>query len=549
MKNLTLIVMFFMMYSIASAQEPPPPVLGPGEHYTHLWSVSYDYQTNGSVRYLTQDPANRGGYCSILMAQHDSNGAVGVQRYVYYSYSDDNGATWTSDVLETSASWGFPDMSVRNGIPIISAHRFGTLTSVFQDALWGAFSFSQLPATPTNITPSWSHLSATSNGNVVVAASTNDGAALGGFYSTFNGSAWSPWSSLPLLGGPSGNYSVEAGANGVVGIFGTSYLGDGSLNWYKSTDNGVTFNSGAQIFNYVIDGGDTLFPSITGGFQAVFKGEEPHLVFTVYNISSAVFPNVNTAAYVKPKILHWSPSTGVTEVAGHFNIPRLADTITTALIAPVGQPSVSVGPDGKLTCSFTVLLNGNTQVVDDGEILNAGEIFVTTSLNNGVTWTSPVNITNTPGIEEKHSSLINKPAAEGDSAKIYYVRDLKAGGWVNVPAFGKAPVYGIFKSLPGQVGIKQINSQAVSYDLLQNYPNPFNPSTDIKFSIAKPNFTSLIIYDEVGREITLLVNEKLNAGNYEYSFSSENYGLSSGLYFYTLTSGDFKDTKRMLLIK
>ncbi len=67
-----LLLLVFFVTGLLLAQEPPRPILGPGEHYTHLWSVSYDYQTNGSVRYLVQDPADRRGWCAILMAQHDS---------------------------------------------------------------------------------------------------------------------------------------------------------------------------------------------------------------------------------------------------------------------------------------------------------------------------------------------------------------------------------------------------------------------------------------------------------------------------------------------
>lgn len=547
MKKFTILIFNLFLISSINAQEPPAPVLGAGEKWTNLYSQSYDYQTNGCVRYIIQDPANPNNLCTILMAQQDSNSALGVNRFIYYSYSEDNGATWTTDVLDNTGSWGFPDMSVSNGLTVIAAHRFNVLTNVFRDVIFGGFSFSVLSGQATNVIPSWPHLSGTSNGNVVIAASTNDGSSFGGYFSSYNGSVWSTWTSLPRIGGPSGNYSVESGTNGIVGIFGTDYAGNGAVYYYKSTDNGLTFDNGTQIFDYMLDGTDTLFASITGGLQAVYAGEEPHLVFAAYNISSNVFPNTNTLEYIKPKILHWSPSTGITQVAGKFNIPNMTDTITTALLVPVGQPSVSRTSDGKLICSYTTFLRGNTQVVDDGEVLNAGEIFANYSTNNGATWTTPVNLTNTPGIEEKHSSLINK--ATTDSIKIYYLRDMKAGGWVNNAAWGKAPVYGIFKKGPWTVGINQINTIAESYNLSQNYPNPFNPSTSIKFSLKKSGFTSLIIYNTLGKEITRLVNEDLNSGNYEYEFSADKFGLTSGAYFYRLTSGDFSEVKQMILLK
>jgi photosystem II stability/assembly factor-like uncharacterized protein len=84
--------------------------------------------------------------------------------------------------------------------------------------------------------------------------------------------------------------------------------------------------------------------------------------------------------------------------------------------------------------------------------------------------------------------------------------------------------------------------------LEQNYPNPFNPTTLIGLSIPKNNsFVKLTVYDFMGKEISTLVNEKLNAGKYNVDFNGEN--LSSGIYFYTLISDSYKETKRMVLIK
>jgi hypothetical protein len=86
-----------------------------------------------------------------------------------------------------------------------------------------------------------------------------------------------------------------------------------------------------------------------------------------------------------------------------------------------------------------------------------------------------------------------------------------------------------------------------SYSLSQNYPNPFNPITNVKFSILKAEQVKLIVYDIRGREVQTLVNERLQPGTYETTFDGSM--LPSGVYFYKLTSGDFSETKRMLMIK
>ncbi len=85
------------------------------------------------------------------------------------------------------------------------------------------------------------------------------------------------------------------------------------------------------------------------------------------------------------------------------------------------------------------------------------------------------------------------------------------------------------------------------YKLFQNYPNPFNPSTNIKYQIVNSSYILLTVYDLLGREISILVNQKQSAGTYEVNFNEGN--LSSGIYFYMLTSGNFKDVKKMLLVK
>ena len=81
----------------------------------------------------------------------------------------------------------------------------------------------------------------------------------------------------------------------------------------------------------------------------------------------------------------------------------------------------------------------------------------------------------------------------------------------------------------------------------QNYPNPFNPSTVIKWQMPESNFVSLKIYDVLGNEIADLVNEEKPAGSYGLEFDAS--GLSSGTYFYRIESGNYIETKKMILLK
>jgi hypothetical protein len=87
----------------------------------------------------------------------------------------------------------------------------------------------------------------------------------------------------------------------------------------------------------------------------------------------------------------------------------------------------------------------------------------------------------------------------------------------------------------------------VGYSLSQNYPNPFNPSTSIIFELPKSSEVTLRVYDMLGSEVSVLVNERREAGVYEVKFDGS--GLSSGVYFYRIVAGSFVQTRKLLLLR
>jgi len=99
------------------------------------------------------------------------------------------------------------------------------------------------------------------------------------------------------------------------------------------------------------------------------------------------------------------------------------------------------------------------------------------------------------------------------------------------------------------VGIKEntINQVPIDYALKQNYPNPFNATTKITYSLPKSSKVSLKIYDIIGNEILTLVDGTKEAGVYDVVFNEAN--LTSGVYLYKITAGDFISTKKMILLK
>ena len=105
----------------------------------------------------------------------------------------------------------------------------------------------------------------------------------------------------------------------------------------------------------------------------------------------------------------------------------------------------------------------------------------------------------------------------------------------------------VFGVTTDPIGIKQISTIVKDFSLEQNYPNPFNPTTKIGFAIHKSEHASLRVYDILGGEVKVLVNEFLSPGEYEVDFDAK--GLSSGMYYYSLRSGDYVSVKKMVLVK
>ena len=97
------------------------------------------------------------------------------------------------------------------------------------------------------------------------------------------------------------------------------------------------------------------------------------------------------------------------------------------------------------------------------------------------------------------------------------------------------------------VDVEDRNDNKFNFSLAQNYPNPFNPITNIGFRIAESGFVSLKVYDVLGREISTLINGEKTVGSYEVAFDGS--GLSSGIYFYKLQTGNYTSVKKMILMK
>ncbi|MDP4174568.1 MAG: S8 family serine peptidase [Bacteroidota bacterium] len=94
---------------------------------------------------------------------------------------------------------------------------------------------------------------------------------------------------------------------------------------------------------------------------------------------------------------------------------------------------------------------------------------------------------------------------------------------------------------PGSVALPK------EYNLFNNYPNPFNPTTTIRYSLPKQSYVELKLFDMLGREVTTLVNKEQNAGEYKIQFNASS--LPSGIYIYSIQAGDYRASKKMMILK
>ncbi|RPI17457.1 MAG: T9SS C-terminal target domain-containing protein [Ignavibacteriae bacterium] len=161
------------------------------------------------------------------------------------------------------------------------------------------------------------------------------------------------------------------------------------------------------------------------------------------------------------------------------------------------------------------------------------------TLHPAVTW---LNINPNNFLVNQNSSVTAVKSFNYNTAGIYHTLECRTKQWFSNPVY----IYWTFNV--GAISVQNLGQEIPEeYSLSQNYPNPFNPKTIINFQLPMSNDVKLIVYDVLGKEVAVLVNEQLKPGTYEVEWNASDY--PSGVYFYKLTTGDFVETKKMMLVK
>jgi hypothetical protein len=137
--------------------------------------------------------------------------------------------------------------------------------------------------------------------------------------------------------------------------------------------------------------------------------------------------------------------------------------------------------------------------------------------------------------------------------KVSYIFIANEGAIITVSALdttyssGEVQIASVTWISPTAVGVAAEKTTPTEYALSQNFPNPFNPATVIRYQVPVTSSVRLSVYDLIGREVAVLINETKAPGEYTAKFDAK--GLSSGVYLYRLEAGNFAQTRRMLLVK
>ncbi len=529
--------------------DPLVPAMSPTiGTYTTL-NGFFDWQSNGgAVQHIQVNPAN-GNIHVVYMISTDSTN-FGASRRTAYAFSSNDGATWEnfSNLRVPARSSGYPTLTLLKGanagLPVIGNHSViggsGNQSTIFIDSPEGTGSFGEISPPPLISganQPIWPNVAGASDGSVVMSGSPSPSPVSNWRTRTEDFVSWGPWQQFPDSQSIGGRYPTYANDNGRVGTL----LNGGNLLgawWHSSTNNGQTWSTSAtQIYPSSPPGRDTRQGNcrIWVGLDFIWNGDVPMATLGEQTIGG-------TGTNNQGRILFWSQATGIVDVADSSNVPGYTYPLNRSQSNHLTMGWSVIGKTGNtLVIVFQAMMRDTS-----AKGFNYGDLFYSTSTNNGVTWSAPVNFTNTRFLDERYPSISrwNPPGyiyltwQEDTSPGSAAVTDL-ADTTRNRQVFYKLPI------VPTSVG--SVEPVANSFKLSQNYPNPFNPATKIDYTVAQAGPVSIRVYNTLGQQVATLLNEHLSPGNYQVAFDGSN--LTSGVYIYTMKAGAFTESRRMVLIK
>lgn len=528
-------------------------------NYTSFNLASYyDLQSNGTTNEVWQDPLNPLYVHAAVMVMP----VFGSTRFCIYLLSTDRGLTWDSFGNIAESQSGFPSIDgLSDGSAIVTMHTTAggvpaARSQVFIDLGPGFGTFNRFdPGLVNGNAQIWGRVLATSNISNPIKWVLANSFNTSDIASTTTGSSltppgtFSPWIDYPSE--TAEQYSLALAANGKIGnaFISQGDVNQGDVEFRESSDNGLTWSTPIKIYdaNVAVDSLGAF-----RGISMIYLGNTPCVTFEVdYLTVTGLFPTLPSYIYF------WSPTiNGGTpkKIAGDNNVPfypNIGPSGSYGVYTPLCRPAIGKTNSSASNLLFVAMNAATSQIAADSNVFYA--TYFTVSYDGGNSWVAPEKITPAAPLKDwryvsmSHTNSLN---AAGDKWTVQMVIQNHdyAGAFAPAEPPGTANFTSVRVDVP-LTGIREINSSVPgSFSLHQNYPNPFNPTTSIRFDIQKATKVTLEVYNTNGQKVeTLIKNEFVTAGTKEISFSGSN--LSSGIYFYTLSAGEIKETKKMMLIK
>jgi hypothetical protein len=552
-----------------------PVSFGPVNSGSLLWTVNnitdrqsgYDLQSNGSTQQVWYD-LNNPGYVHATYTYSGVCDNAWADRTSLYFGSTNGGTDWfelggVPVNNGTTGRSGFPSIiGTSTGAAVISNHNNAlpsptTRATVFIDNSPFEYSFTNYD--PGNVPGAaqaiWPLLAINASDDIVFAASINGGDSF--YVNTLSGGVFGGWQ--VFNGDQAETHSLNFSAGGKVGLAWIGGIGqDGDVRYIESNDNGLTWSAPLTIFTAIPD------PAVPGdiygpirGVNVNFYGEEPAVVFEAgWQTTAGNYypgreadirfwsPNINSGV---PKVIadsnnvSYFPNYGVADVMWHIGRPVIGRSEMHDFLLVAFQATTNEYWPGATAADSTAFFCGMFMYSSDG----------------GETWSDPERFTpaETPPIDFRHVSIVPvapvAPVPDDDIITVHLAMQgdpmpaSTANGWNIMPPSVTAQYY----HFTSEILVVGVDDEIVAnnFNLEQNYPNPFNPSTTINYSLAERSSVSLKVYDVLGNEVANLVNTTQEAGQHNVTFDAS--GLSSGLYIYTLNTGNFTSSKKMMLLK
>ena len=525
---------------------PPVRTLGT---YTGLTGF-FDFQCNvGACQYIRVDPSDASGnhIHVIYMSGPDSTTDPNhPNRRTYYRYSTDAGATWdvfTPPLVVPERRSGYPSIDMLQGTiqaTIVANHNdagSGNASFMYIDSPPGSGAFSEIGTPPPlggGDEPIWPDIAGASDGSIVVNASRST-ANTDWRSRTSDYISWDPWTEIT----PSGSAGIPTKSNaaGRVGCLVNGFFaGNTGIHFIESTNNGATWPATASLLvpPTRIAGPDSF--SYTLGCDFVYNGNDANVAFGEENADPL-------APTDSAQITFWSPSTQFVVVASKRNTPGVAPVENRQTFNTTTMDMPSIGLSGSvIVIAYHAMMNNDTSA--NG--YNCCDIFMVASSDGGQTWSTPRNLSNSRGLDDRFVSVApwNPPGV----VNLVWQEDTEAGGnIIGDPGATVQRARQVFLRTTPLAGVEQGALLPSAFALEQNYPNPFNPSTTIGYTVAKAGRVTIKVYDALGREVAVLLNDDRAPGTYQAPFNTTR--LASGVYFYRMIASGFTQTKEMLLLK